>query len=45
MGGKRVIIDSDSNLFVDGKRYEGNPGLWELSVMKSQERAFLMVTM
>ena len=34
MGGKRVIIDNDSNLFVDGKRYKGTPGLWELNVMK-----------
>jgi len=34
MGWKRVIIDKDSNLFVDGKRYEGTPGLWELIVMK-----------
>ena len=23
MGGKRVTIDNDSNLFVDGKRYKG----------------------
>ena len=34
MGGKRVVIDNDSNLFVDGKIYEGTPGLWELIVMK-----------
>jgi len=34
MGGKRVIIDNDSILFVDGRRFEGTPGLWELIVMK-----------
>jgi len=34
MGGKRVINDNDINLFVDGKRYKGTPGLWELIVMK-----------
>jgi len=34
MGGKRVILDNDSNLFVDGKRYKGIPGFWELIVMK-----------
>jgi len=34
MGGKRVKIDNDSNLFVDGKRCKGTPGLWELIVMK-----------
>jgi len=34
MGGKRVVIDKDSNLFVDGRRFEGTPCLWELIVMK-----------
>jgi len=34
IGGKRVVIDKDSNLFVDRQRYEGTPGLWELIVMK-----------
>ena len=34
MGWKRVIIDNDRNLFVDGKRYRGTEGLWELIVMK-----------
>jgi len=34
MGGKRVITDKDSNLFVDGRRFKGTPGLWELIVKK-----------
>jgi len=34
MGGKRVIIDRDSNLFVGRKRYEGTRGLWKLIVLK-----------
>ena len=34
MGRKRVIIDKGSNLFVDGKRFEGTRGLWELIVKK-----------
>jgi len=37
MGRKRVIIDKDSNLFVDGKRYEGTQGLWELIVKNKPE--------
>jgi len=37
MGRKRVIIDKDSNLFVDGKRYEGTRGLWELIVKNKPE--------
>ena len=37
MGGKRVIIDHDSNLFVDGKRYWGTEGLRKLIVMKEPE--------
>jgi len=37
MGGKRVIIDNDSNLFVDVKRYRGTEGLWKLIVMKEPE--------
>jgi len=34
MGGKRVIIDKDSNLFVGGRKFKGTPGLWELTVKK-----------
>jgi len=37
MGTKRVIIDNDSNLLVDGKRYKGTRGLWELIVKKEPE--------
>jgi len=37
MGRKRVIIGNDSNLFVDGKRYKGTRGLWELIVKKEPE--------
>jgi len=37
MGRKRIIIDKDSNLFVDGKRYEGTRGLWELIVKNKPE--------
>jgi len=37
MGRKRVIIDKDSNLFLDGKRYEGTRGLWELIVKNKPE--------
>jgi len=37
MGAKRVIIDKDSNLFVDGRRFKGTPGLWELIVKKKQK--------
>jgi len=37
MGRKRVIIDKDSNLFVDGKTYEGTQGLWELIVKNKPE--------
>jgi len=37
MGGKRVIVDKDSNLFVDGRRFKGTPGLWELIVKKKTE--------
>jgi len=35
IGGKRAIVDKDSNLFVDGQRYEGTPGLLDLIVMKN----------
>ena len=34
MGGKRVTIDNDINLFIDVKRYGGTEGLWKLIVMK-----------
>jgi len=34
MGGKRVIIDRDSNLRVGEKIYVGTPGLWERIVSK-----------
>jgi len=37
IGGKRVIIDNNSNLCVDGKRYKGTEGLWELIVKKEPE--------
>jgi len=37
MGGKRVIIDRDSNLGVGEKIYVGTPGLWELIVSKKQK--------
>ena len=37
MGGKRITIDNDSNLFVVGKRYRGTAGLWKLIVMKEAE--------
>jgi len=45
MGAKRVIIDKDSNLFVDGRRFKGTPGLWELIVKKNKKRELMMVTM
>ena len=37
MSRRRVIIDKDSNLFLDGKRYEGTRGLWELIVKNKPE--------
>jgi len=40
MGGKRVIIDKDSNSFVDGRRFKGTPGLWELIVMEKPRTSF-----
>jgi len=37
LGRKRVVIDNDSNLLVDGKRYKGTRGLWQLIVKKEPE--------
>jgi len=37
VGGKRVIIDNDSNLFVDGKRYEATQVFGVLLFRKSQK--------
>ena len=45
MGGKRVIIDKDSNSFVDGRRFKGTPGLWELIVMEKPRTSFTTVMM
>ena len=32
---KKGILDKNSNIFVDGIKYEGTPGLWALIMMKT----------
>ena len=38
MGNKVVEIDESSNIYVDGVRYEGTPGLWSLIKLKKPDK-------
>ena len=37
MGSKNVDIDDQSNIHIDGDRFEGTPGLWELIMLKNPQ--------
>ena len=38
MGNKVIQIDDSSNIYVDGARFEGTPGLWSLIRLKKPEK-------
>ena len=33
MGDKEVVVDKESNIYVDGVEYKGTPGLWSLAML------------
>ena len=34
IGDKRVLLNSDDSMFIDGETYDGTPGFWSLVTQK-----------